>query len=158
MPDVASIIATLAAIKNSMDIVKAVKDADYDLDKAILKEKIVILLDSLLEAKIQAGETLDLIQEKDKKIVEPEDLLNFRAKLVRKNGVYFESGENNEPIGEPFCSHCWDDLNKPIHLTWGKNYSQCPKCKNLFPNNPNNTSVDRILSSKNSISRKLREF
>ena len=91
MPDVASIIATLAAIKNSMDIVKAVKDADYDLDKAILKEKIVILVDSLLEAKIQAGETLDLIQEKDKKIVELEDLLNFRAKLIRKNGVYFES-------------------------------------------------------------------
>jgi len=65
MPDPSSIIATLAAIKNSMDVIKAVKDADYDLDKAILKEKIAILVDSLLEAKMEASETLNIIQEKD---------------------------------------------------------------------------------------------
>ena len=53
MADVSSVIATIAAIKHSIDVVKAVKDADYDLDKAILKERIVILVDSLLEAKIK---------------------------------------------------------------------------------------------------------
>lgn len=62
MPDVASIIATITAIKNSLDVTKAVREADYDLDKAILKEKIAILVDTLLEAKLQAGETLGLIQ------------------------------------------------------------------------------------------------
>jgi Mg2+ and Co2+ transporter CorA len=79
MAESASIFGMIAAIKHAFDIIKAVKDADYDLDKSILKEKIAILIDSLLEAKIQANETLDTIQEKDKRIIELEELLKFKA-------------------------------------------------------------------------------
>jgi hypothetical protein len=136
MPDAASIIATLAAIKNSMDIVKAVRDADYDLDKAILKEKIVILVDSLLEAKIQAGETLELIQEKDKKIFELENLLKFKEKIVRNNDRYFQIDENGRPVSDPFCSSCWDSEQKVIYLVSpqenNENYHKCPRCKNEY--------------------------
>ena len=138
MPDAASIIATLAAIKNSIDVVKAVKDADYDLDKAILKEKIAILVDSLLEAKIQASETLDVIQEKDKKINELENLLNFRGKIVRNNDRYFQVNKNGLPINDPFCSSCWDSEQRIIHLIsphqGNEDYHKCPKCKNEYGN------------------------
>lgn len=102
------IIATITAIKNSIDIVKAVKEADYDLDKAILKEKIVILVDSLLEAKIQAGETLDLIQENDKEISRLRNLLDFKNKLFLKDGRYYELDEqDNFKTDQPFCPKCW---------------------------------------------------
>ncbi len=133
MPDAVSIIATIAAIKNSIDIVKAVKEADYDLDKAILKEKIAVLVDSLLEAKIQATETLDTIQEKDKRIAELEELLKFKAKLVRKDGMYFEADENGNHNGEPYCSRCWEVKQKATHLIKIEdNYFRCANCKTFI--------------------------
>lgn len=136
MPDAASIIATLAAIKNSINVVKAVKDADYDLDRAILKEKIAILVDSLLEAKIQANETLEILEKKDKKIAELQDLLQFKKKIVRNNDKYFEADKNGLPVSDPFCSSCWDSEEKVIRLICpqedNENYHKCPKCKNEY--------------------------
>lgn len=133
MPDAVSIIATIAAIKNSIDIVKAVKDADYDLDKAILKEKIAVLVDSLLEAKIQASESLDLLQEKDLRITELEALLKFKSKLKRKDNKYYEVDENGESIGEPYCPRCWEiDKNPTYLLQIEENYFRCANCKNFF--------------------------
>ncbi|MCY7345826.1 MAG: hypothetical protein LH614_06345 [Pyrinomonadaceae bacterium] len=133
MPDATSIIATLAAIKHSIDVVKAVKDADYDLDKSILKEKIAVLVDSLLEAKIQAGETLDILEKKDKKIAELENILEFKSKLMRHQGKYYEFDENGNPKGDPFCSMCWDDEHKAIFLNHIRDNSfMCPKCKNIY--------------------------
>jgi hypothetical protein len=137
MPDATSIIATLAAIKHSIDVVKAVKDADYDLDKAILKEKIAILVDSLLEAKIQAGETLDLIQEKDKEIAKLEDLLSFKNKLIRNDGKYYESDNNGNSTDEPYCPKCWEMEKIPVHLKHIKEVLfACPNCENTFGPRP----------------------
>ncbi len=136
MPDVTSVVATLAAIKHSIDVVKAVKDADYDLDKAVLKEKIAVLIDSLLEAKIQVSETLDVIQEKDKRITELEEILKFKGQIIRNNDRYFELDENNLPINDPFCSGCWDSEQKKIYLfspqSDNDDYSVCPKCKTKY--------------------------
>ncbi len=135
MPDAVSIIATIAAIKNSIDIVKAVKDADYDLDKAILKEKIAVLIDSLLEAKIQASEILDLLQEKDTIIAKLEDLLKLKSKLERQNGKYYEVDENGKLIGIPYCPRCWESEQKPIHLLPTEDeedHFRCANCKNFF--------------------------
>jgi ribosomal protein S27AE len=133
MPDVTSVIATIAAIKHSIDVVKAVKDADYDLDKSILKEKIAVLVDSLLEAKIQANETLDLIQEKDKKIAELITLLAFKEKIIFKKGVYYKTDGNGSYESEPYCSRCWDYEQKAVHLfERGKDYFECPQCKYTF--------------------------
>ncbi len=146
MPDATSIIATLAAIKHSIDVVKAVKDADYDLDKAILKEKIAILVDSLLEAKIQAGETLDLIQEKDKEIAKLEDLLSFKNKLLRKDGKYYESDNDGNSMNEPFCPRCWEVEKIPVHLNHIEKLRYiCPNCKNTF--GPRPKSWDRPSTS-----------
>jgi fructose-1,6-bisphosphatase len=137
MPDAASIIATIAAIKNSMDIVKAVKDADYDLDKAILKEKIVVLVDSLLEAKIQANETLDLIQEKDGAIAKLENALAFKSKLTRHLSAYYETDDQSTPFGEPYCSNCWETAHVAVHLHHkgrgnDMNFHICPFCQTSY--------------------------
>jgi hypothetical protein len=130
MPDAASIIATLAAIKNSIDVLKAVKDADYDINKAILKEKIAVLVDSLVEARIQASETLDLIQEKDNKIAELEKLLAFREQLIFYKGAYYKIDENGKPEGEPYCPRCWEYEQKGIHFyKLGNDFFKCPQCE-----------------------------
>ena len=137
MPDATSITATLAAIKHSIDVVKAIKDADYDLDKAILKEKIAILVDSLLEAKIKARETLNLIQEKDKEISKLEDLLSFKNKLFRKDGKYYEADDNGNSTGEPYCPKCWEVEKIPVHLKHIEELRYvCPNCENAFGPTP----------------------
>ena len=137
MADATSIIATLAAIKHSIDVVKAVKDADYDLDKAILKEKIAILVDSLLEAKIQAGETLDLVAEKDKEIVRLKDLLNFKNNLNLNDGKYYELDNEGNFTGEPYCPKCWEVENIPVHLKHIEELRYtCPNCENAFGPTP----------------------
>jgi hypothetical protein len=142
MPDASSIIATLAAIKNSMDVVKAVKEADYDLDKAILKEKIAILIDSLLEAKIEASETLNLVQEKENKISRLENLLKFKSKLVRHQGMYYEADKGGSVKGEPYCSKCWEADNLAIHLKHIKeDFFVCLNCKNNFDDLPESMKI-----------------
>jgi hypothetical protein len=145
MPEPTSIIAMIAAIKHSIDIVKVVKDADYDLDKSILKEKIAVLVDSLLEAKIQASETLDVIQEKDRQIKVLEERLNLKANLYYSDGVYFAKDDKSY---SPFCPHCWEVKSNAVHLKFlksvdiviceitneskGTNLYFCPSCKNSF--------------------------
>jgi hypothetical protein len=106
MPEPTSIVAMIAAIKHSIDVVKAVKDADYDLDKSILKEKIAILVDSLLETRVQANETLNEIQEKDKRIAELEDALKFKEKLLRRDHAYYQINDDAKPFGGLYCSNC----------------------------------------------------
>lgn len=135
MPEPTSIVAMIAAIKHSFDVIKAVKEADYDLDKSILKEKIAVLVDSLLEAKIQASETLDVIQEKDKRIAELENALELKPKLIRFKSAYYEMDENSNPFGDSYCSHCWEINHKAVHLhePTHKNKSRiCPLCKNEY--------------------------
>ena len=142
MPDASSIIATIAAIKHSIDVVKAVKDADYDLDKSILKEKIAVLVDSLLEAKIQANETLDLVHERDEKIAELEDLLTFKSKLVRQNGIYYEIDENENVLSDPYCPQCWEVTNVAVHLKNTKEqYFHCTNCKNNYGELPDSLKI-----------------
>lgn len=138
MPDILAINATITAIKHSIDIAKAIKDADSTLEKAELKLKIAELIESLADAKISATEFQDVIQEKDSRIAELEDLLKFKDKLVRKDGMWFKADENGEPIDEPFCSNCWDSERKAIHLNNRRDFFECPWCKNKFinPNKP----------------------
>jgi len=98
----------------------------------------VILVDTLLEAKVQAGETLDLIQEKDKEISRLRDLLNFKNKLFLKDGRYYELDEQgNFKTDEPFCPKCWEVEKIPVHLKHieESRYS-CPNCENTFGPRP----------------------
>lgn len=149
MPEITSVLAMIAAIKHSMDVVKSVKEADFDLDKAILKEKIAVLVDTLLEAKIQANETLDVIKEKETEISRLKSLLEFKSKLIREDGKYYVSDDEGHilDVREPLCSKCWDADQKAIHLTLleGNNWFQCPNCKNHFGEEPQ-TSYDIYVS------------
>ena len=132
MPDIVSITATITAIKNSIDIAKALKDAEASIEKAELKLKIAELIQTLAEAKISAAEVSDLIQEKDKKIVELENLSKFKAKLIRKNGLYYENDENGNIVDDPYCSVCWEVNQIAVHIK--KSTLKCLHCKNSYGN------------------------
>lgn len=133
MPDILAINATITAIKHSIDIAKAIKEADSTLEKAELKLKIAELIESLANAKISAIEFQEVVQEKVSRIAELENLLKFKANLVRKEGMFFESDENGNPTKEPYCSNCWDSKQLKIHLTQSQDtFFTCPNCKNEY--------------------------
>lgn len=134
MADLSSAYAFLGALKTASEIVKTVKDADYDLDKAILKEKIAGLVDVLLDAKTEALETVELINEKDTKIASLEKAFEFKGKIERKGNAYYEKTENGGlKINHPLCSGCWDSNAKAIYLSrffqHGYWRGGCPVCR-----------------------------
>ncbi|MGC2236740.1 MAG: hypothetical protein WA584_11295 [Pyrinomonadaceae bacterium] len=137
MPDIATISTFLGSIKTATEIAKAIKGADLSLEKAEAKLKMADLISALADAKIQAAEIQDLLQEKDEKIVELEKAVEFKLKLVRKYGVYFDETALKLKGGEPYCSHCWEANHKAIHLVWkgisypGKVYG-CPSCQTQY--------------------------
>lgn len=131
MPDILAINATITAIKHSIDIAKAIKDADSTLEKAELKLKIAELIESLADAKVSVTELQEIIQEKDKRIKELESSLENKPNLVRHWGKYFETDENGNPTGDPYCSNCWDSNSKLIHLNRIGSIYTCGTCQSL---------------------------
>ncbi|MCD9186089.1 MAG: hypothetical protein LUM44_06630 [Pyrinomonadaceae bacterium] len=135
MPDIATISTFLGSLKTATELAKAIKGADLSLEKAETKLKMAELISALADAKIQAVEIQDLLQEKDEKIKELEKAFKLKSKLVFKDFAYFQvDGENNH-FGEPLCSYCWDQNQKAVKLTKPQPYSSfiiCPNCKNTF--------------------------
>jgi hypothetical protein len=93
MPDILAINATVTAIKHSIDIAKAIKDADSTLQKAELKFRVAELIESLADAKIKATELQGLVQEKDLEIK--------RLSLLLERKIFSQSFAANTQIDLP---------------------------------------------------------
>lgn len=136
MPDIATISAFLGSIKTATDIAKTIKSVDASLEKAELKLKIAELIVSLADAKMSAVEIQDLIKEKDEKIISLEKAFELKSHIVRRGFAYYEMDEHGDATGDPFCSYCWEEHHKTIHLhqqEFGNHIPNvCPSCKNEF--------------------------
>ena len=132
MPDIATITAFLGSIKTASELAKAIKGADLSLEKAETKLKMAELISALADAKIQAAEIQELLQEKDERIKTLEKSLNNKSELIRHEGKYYESDENGKPIGDSYCSNCWESSNKMIHLNNLGGIEVCPSCETPY--------------------------
>ncbi len=133
MPDIMTITAFISSIKNATDIAKAIREAGLSLEKAETKLKMAELIAALADAKIQAAEIQELIQEKDRKIAELGKAFELTAKLARSGDAYYETDENGNPIGDPYCSYCWERNHITVHLhTHLMDGKVCPNCKNHY--------------------------
>ena len=138
MPDIAAIATFLGSIKTATELAKAIKGANLTLEKAEAKLKMAELISALADAKIQAAEIQELFLEKERKIAELEKMLEIKAEMVRKEGVYFDKKMLKSIHPEPFCSHCLEANNKAIHLIYqstnshGATLYKCPACKNHY--------------------------
>ena len=133
MPDGFSIITFLAAITHAKNTATLILDAPKSLEKAELEYKLAALTKTLTQLEIQARDFEQMLQEKDLRITEFEDLLKFKSKLVHKDGMYFVSDEDGNTTGEPFCSRCWEIDQKATHLHQIEDdYFKCANCKNFF--------------------------
>ena len=137
MPDIATMSAFIGSIKTATELAKAIKGADLSLEKAETKLKIAELMSALADAKILAAEIQGLLQQKDEEIKGLKSELEFKPKLIRKDGCYFDTNELDKNLYEPFCSQCWEVEKIPVHLKHIEELRYvCPNCENAFGPTP----------------------
>jgi hypothetical protein len=129
----------LASLKAGKETVKLMIDAPKQLEKTELQLNLASINKTLFESENALLESQKLLKQKYNRIEELEDLLKFKGKLIRKDGMYFEADENGNSTGDPYCSVCWEASNKTIHLTLHPNINlsqsirikyTCPLCHN----------------------------
>ncbi len=96
----------LACLKVGKETVKLMIDAPKQLEKTAIQLNLASINKTLFESENALLESQKLLKQKDSHIEELEDLLKFKGKLIRKDGMYFESDENGNSIGDPYCSVC----------------------------------------------------
>lgn len=106
----------------------------YDDGKAILefiqKSDNIELYKKMLDIQKQSLEIWDENTKLNAKVIELEDKLIFKGKLIHRNNAYwFEEAGRQVPI----CTGCWDANSKQIRLKDFENgFAECPICKNTF--------------------------
>lgn len=133
MPEIATITAAISSVKNALDIAKALKAADKTFEKAETRLEMSKLMDALFEARENALEVKELLQEKENMIARLEKALEFQGKIIRRYDAYYELDEKGDPYGEAYCSHCWEASHKAIHLIRDLRYFPVyPLCKTTY--------------------------
>jgi len=134
MVDVASVVSAIQGIKVATEIVQSIRTTDKSLAAAEHKLALADLVSALADAKIALSTVQEEMHEKDKEIARLKEALILRKKLIRSDDAYYESTEEGFPIGDAYCSHCFEVKGIAIHLhTSPANRLQsiCPLCKNI---------------------------
>ena len=121
--DLAMIGTAFSHLKTSMDIAKLINNSTSSLDEAETKLKLVELISSLADLKMElSGIKNDLI-EKDEIIRELKNKIEEKESLIFDGRFYFKKDDII-----PFCPTCWESNKKAIHLIF-KNYHTYGKCQ-----------------------------
>lgn len=129
MEGLTAITTALSGVKNASDIVKAIKESDYSLDKAILRNHIADLTNALADIRFELADVKAELIEKDSKIDD------FKKRLKDKEDFRYEAPfmfKGNETI--PYCAPCYQNSEKKINLI-KRNHNDvwdCPACDKKF--------------------------
>lgn len=136
MPDIVAITGALGAIKTATEVAKTLREIDKSVHAADLKLKIADLTDALANAKLALIEVQEVISEKDKEIDRLAKALQRQSDVIRYRDAYYEKNSDGKPIGDPYCSHCFELKHTLVHINQNpkdRTQSVCPSCKNVFP-------------------------
>lgn len=132
MVDVASVVTALQGIRTATEIVQHIRSADHSLAAAEQKLALADLVSALADAKIALSDVQEELHAKDQEIPKLVDSLRLQKELVRFGDAYFEKTDEGFPIGDPYCSHCFEVKGVGIHLHPAhdnQRHSECPSCK-----------------------------
>jgi hypothetical protein len=134
MTDFGSIVTALDALKHATEILRLLRSADSVYEKAELKMKIAELAEAVATARLSVIEAQSEIQALKNQIARTSE--EARAKVVKREGVYFMTEEGEE--SGPFCPRCFEADGRRMPLTrftgafttFGK--YNCPQCKATY--------------------------
>ena len=139
------IISGLAAIKQTLDITKDLRNIDARISDAEYKLRLADLVELLLEAR----EALQDAKERERLL--NEEVAKLKGKLDRKpllrdrDGLLFEINESGAQVGDPFCNQCFVKEDKLYRLQYGPhNFGshKCSNCKEIYGKRGNNFSSE----------------
>lgn len=128
-----TIAAGLGAAKSAIDIVKSVREAESQLESAELKARMAEVYSALADVRMALTDAESLIVEKDKALQALRDTLSLFKDTVEIHGLQYRVGENENPIGNPYCPICSMDDGKAVLTHKHMNGVICPRCKSDFP-------------------------
>lgn len=115
MPDGFSIATFLGGVKTAKETLSLIINSKGTLERTEFEYKIASLTKTLTELENQVRGFESIIQEKDKKIKELEDLLTLKTKVSRgKHGLYYKESDRED--NQPICPYCWESCQKIFHL------------------------------------------
>jgi hypothetical protein len=135
VPDITAIAAAINGLKTATDIVRYLRDTETAFKTADLKLRIAELTDALATAKLSLADVQDVLLAKDAEIKRLKESLKRKAEVIRHRDAYYEKNEKGQPVGDPYCSYCFENKNKLVHINQNpKNRGQsiCPSCGNVF--------------------------
>ena len=136
MADLTSIAAVLSSVKIATDLAKIIKNSDVSLANAETKLKIAELISALADMKLELAEVQYTLREKDQNILSLEKQIKEQQEIKFDGKLYWAEGD-----GTPFCSACYENNNKLIHLTHHHGtrdynaYYHCKICKQDYEQN-----------------------
>ncbi|TFH85076.1 hypothetical protein EQG41_19230 [Billgrantia azerbaijanica] len=132
MVDVASLVTALQGVRTATEIVQHIRSVDESLEAAEQKLALADVVSALADAKIALSDVQEELHGKDQEIAELKKALELRKELVRFGDAYYEKNEEGFPIGDPYCSHCFEVKGVGVHLhipQADRRSSECPACK-----------------------------
>jgi hypothetical protein len=124
----------LRSLNQANEVGRMIREAGFQLDKNEMKRCLAELAGSISEAKMELGILQGHLLDKDAELKAMGELLHTKASLRRRGDAYYKS-RDNRPYGQPYCSYCWENENKLIHLhnrIFKKDVRLCPHCKNEY--------------------------
>tara|TARA_R110002095_G_scaffold11556_1_gene16131 strand:+ start:376 stop:846 length:471 start_codon:yes stop_codon:yes gene_type:complete len=132
MVDIVSITTAIQGIKAATEIVQSIRSADQSLASAEQKLILADLVSALADSKTALSNVQDYLHEKDKEIARLKESLALRKELIRHGETYYEASPKGFPVGDPYCSHCFEVKGIAVHinqLAGDRSKSICPSCK-----------------------------
>ncbi|WP_050773803.1 hypothetical protein [Pseudovibrio sp. JE062] len=130
----------LTAISKALDVAKALREFDGQLNDATYKFQVAELYAALADAKISLADAKEEIALKEREIISLKEKQRSKYKTINHQGYNFGLNENGEAFVDPFCPVCEQqhDLQIPLQ-TQSRIEKQCPKCKAKYTNYPRTT-------------------
>jgi hypothetical protein len=116
MADIATIGAALSSLKTATDIVMFLRTSDSSLENAEMKLKMAEIVSALADARMALTDAQIEMVEKDATISSLRDAFENKDQLIRHYDAYYESDENDCPIGVAYCLRCWEGDHKKRQL------------------------------------------
>ena len=136
MPGYGKVSAVLRSLNGASEIGKEIRDANFILERMEMKKHLTDLTAYLSVAKMELALLQESIEEKDAELLRQAEALAYRGNVKRRGDGYYRTVDHR-PYGQPYCSYCWENDQKLIHLhnrVLSNDIRICPCCKNEYQN------------------------
>ena len=125
----------LQALNHTQKLATRIKNAGYVMDKADLKQLLADMTASIATSKLELSLFKDVCSARDAELKRINEVLVYRGNLRRRGDGYYKTLETGRPYGQPYCSYCWENEQKMLHLhnkILSRSVRICPQCKNEY--------------------------